>query len=294
MIKFVLTLDELSRIIHNPEVDYWYKAMAKVLPANNINTKNRVAGFIAQCAVESSDFNVREENLNYTKSALLRVFKRYFIDRDPDDYVRNPEKLANYVYQDEYRTARGALGNVNPGDGWKFRGRGLKQLTGRYNYQKFGNEQGLTAEETIDFIETKEGALSSAVWFWNNANCNHFADNKDIEGLSLAINGGRIGLSLRKRKWNKALDIIDESCTYDLDDPIANEVVIDKPTRILRLGCKGEDVYSLQIKLGMTPSSKNEAVFDRRTYQKVKQFQEENDLAIDGIAGPKTLAVLFN
>jgi putative chitinase len=322
MTEFILTKRELGKIIRNDEIDYWYDAMAKVLPANDINTKKRVAGFIAQCAVESGDFNTLEENLNYSVAALKRVFKRYFKDRDPEDYARNPEKLANYVYMDEFRTKRGALGNIHPGDGWKFRGRGLKQITGRSNYERFAKDHGLAdAEAAVEFIETKEGALSSAVWFWNKANCNRFADRGDIEGLSRAINGGTNGLSLRIKKWEKALEVIDENNTWPVPQEKPKEEDLEglaptvralrelqnrknkergpapdakKPTRILRIGSKGDDVYAMQIALGMTPSEAGKGVFGPKTHRAVKSFQRSNGLMVDGIAGPNTLDKLFS
>ena len=311
--EFVLTRNELAQIISNPDVNYWYDAMAKVLPANDINTKNRVAGFIAQCAVESGDFGTLEENLNYSVAAIKRVFRRYFKNRDPEDYARNPEKLANYVYMDEFRTKRGALGNTQPGDGWRFRGRGLKQLTGRSNYQKFADDHDLgTAEAAIEFIETKEGALTSAVWFWNKANCNRYADAGDIEGLSRAINGGTNGLKLRIQKWEKALDVIQTSATAPVPTDVeeddkpsglapAVEIIREqqskpkptKPTRMLRIGSKGDDVYVMQLALGMSPSEQGKGVFGPETHRAVKRFQRAEGLLVDGIAGPVTLTALF-
>jgi len=293
MTNFILTKHELSQIIDNDEIDYWYDAMSKVLPAAGINTKNRVAGFIAQAAVETGDFRTLEENLNYSESALNRVFKRYFRNRNAAEYARNPKKIANYVYMDEYRTKRGALGNVHEGDGWKFRGRGIKQLTGRTNYQRFANDHDMTVDEAIDFIETKEGALTSAIWFWNKTKCNKYADRGDIVGLSKAINGGTNGLAERKSKWAKALQVIN---VFD------SEVVDDAPTGTatpaletgkldvyLGIGDRGEQVKILQRRLNLT----DDGVFGPNTHRAVKRFQRVNRLAADGIAGPNTLAKLY-
>jgi len=304
MTDFILTKEELGKLIRNREIDYWHEAMAKVLPKVGINTKNRVAGFIAQCAVESGDFNVLEENLNYSEAALKRTFGRYFKDRDPKDYAGRPEKLANYVYMDKNRTKRGALGNVNEGDGWKFRGRGIMQITGRNNYEAFGHSVGMSAEEAVDYIETKEGALMSAVWFWNKANCNRFADRGDIEGLSKAINGGTIGLNKRKAKWELALEVIDESNTHYVPEevvemkpePAPAPAPAHKPEKkkgrtdvYLNAGDRGEEVKKMQRALGIPA----DGIFGPQTRRAVKRFQMANGLQVDGVAGPQTLTALY-
>lgn len=208
--KFDFTKEHLSELLGgNPTSDEWYSAMAEVLPKYEINTAERVAGFVAQCAHESGNFLRLEENLNYSAEALERVFGRYFGEgkRSAAEYARQPEKIANYIYMDEFRTARGALGNTEAGDGWRFRGRGLKQLTGRNNYTAFGRTIDLNAEDAAEYVATKQGALESACWFWDRAKCNDFADARDIEGMSKKINGGTIGLEDRVNRWNKALDL---------------------------------------------------------------------------------------
>jgi putative chitinase len=162
----------------NKEIAEWCKVLNSVLPKYEINNARRIAAFISQCAHESRDFTALEENLNYSQQALERVFPRYFGPgkRDAAEHARNPEKIANYVYMDEFRSKAGALGNTQPGDGWKFRGRGLKQLTGRNNYARFAKDYDMTADEAAEWIETKDGALASALWFWNTNNLNPVAD----------------------------------------------------------------------------------------------------------------------
>lgn len=207
--KFDFTADHLQQLLGgNPEAAEWYAAMSEILPKYEINTPERVAGFVAQCAHESGNFRRLEENLNYSEQALNGVFGRYFGEppkRNAAEYARNPEKIANYVYQDEFRSASGQLGNTEPGDGWKFRGRGLKQLTGRNNYAAFGKTVDMTADEAAEYVATKQGALESACWFWDRAKCNEFADNRDIVGMSKRINGGTIGLEDRQKRWDEAL-----------------------------------------------------------------------------------------
>lgn len=205
--KFDFTADHLSTLLGgNSDAPEWYAAMSEILPKYGIDTPERVAGFVAQCAHESANFKRLEENLNYSEQALLSVFGRYFGEapkRSAAEYARKPEMIANYVYQDEFRSSK--MGNVNEGDGWLFRGRGLKQLTGRDNYTRFGKTVGMTAEEAAEYVATKQGALESACWFWDHANCNQFADDRDIVGMSKKINGGTIGLEDRQRRWDEAL-----------------------------------------------------------------------------------------
>ena len=147
MSKFELTKEMLAAMIPgNSKVDMWYDAIVEIFPKYDINTPERMAGFIAQCAHESNNFKSLEENLNYSESALNRVFGRYFgksPKRNAKEYARNPEMIANYVYMDEFRKYK--MGNVKDGDGWLFRGRGLKQLTGRENYTKFGKTVNMSA-----------------------------------------------------------------------------------------------------------------------------------------------------
>jgi putative chitinase len=147
--QFNFTKEQLAAMIPgNPKVDQWYAALCDILPKYGITTERRIAHFISQCAHESNNFRSLEENLNYSKDALLKVFPRYFGDgkRNAADYARNPEKIANYVYMDEFRSKAGQMGNTQPGDGWRFRGRGLKQLTGRNIYTAFGKSVGMSAE----------------------------------------------------------------------------------------------------------------------------------------------------
>lgn len=210
--EFDFRVNHLKKMLgNNPDSHIWFIEMETMLPKYDIVTPERVIGFVTQCAHESGNFRVLEENLNYSADALNRVFSRYFGDppkRNAGEYARNPKKIANYVYMDEFRTKAGALGNIQPGDGWLFRGRGLKQLTGRNNYTAFGKTVNMSAEEAAEYVGTKKGALESACWFWNTNNCNAFADNRDVEGLTRRINGGTIGLKDRIFRWEQAIKLL--------------------------------------------------------------------------------------
>jgi putative chitinase len=249
----------------------------------------RIAGFIAQCAHESNEFKSLEENLNYSEKALNAVFGRYFGPgkRDAAEYARNPEKIANYVYQDEFRKSK--MGNVNPGDGWRFRGRGLKQLTGRNNYTAFGKTVGMTAEEAAEYVATEKGAIESACWFWGTAKCNDFADKGDIVGMSKRINGGTIGLEDRQRRWNEALKILGAPAPDPADFEESVEDIIDD-IGVLRKGSKGEGVKIMQKALGITADGD----FGPGTERALKAWQSANGLTADGIAGPATFAKLLD
>lgn len=273
----------------NRNVSAWYKAMEELFPKYDITTPNRIAGFIAQCAHESNNFNSLEENLNYSEDALLRVFSRYFGSgkRNAKEYARNPEKIANYVYMDEFRSKSGALGNTRPGDGWKFRGRGLKQLTGRNNYEAFGRSIDLTADEAAEYVATERGAIESACWFWKTNRLNAIADKGDIVAMTKKINGGTIGLEDRERRWKQALEILNgNSRPAPSSSP---KPVIKTNYRTLSVGDRGDDVAKMQEVLKINA----DGIFGPATKRAVKAFQQANGLVADGIAGPKTLTKLL-
>ena len=283
----MITLEQFSAMIQrckNPED--WYDAAVPMFEKYEINTTNRIAGFMAQCAHESADFTRLEENLNYSEKALNAVFGRYFGEgkRNAKEYARDPEKIANYVYQDEFRSKRGAMGNVNDGDGWRFRGRGIKQLTGRNNYTAFGKTIGMSAEEAVDYVATEKGALESACWFWKTNKLDKWADKGDNVGLTKKINGGTIGLDDRNRRWEEALAIL------------GGEVPVSKPAskstsvRTLRRGMNGDDVAKMQKAIGVTADGD----FGPGTLVAVKKWQKLNGLVADGIVGPATQAKMFS
>jgi len=166
---------------------------------------HRAAAFVAQTAHESGGFNFVKENLNYSAKGLVGTFKKYFPDEaTAKPYERNPEKIANRVYAN-----RMANGDEASGDGYRFCGRGLIQLTGRANYTKFAEDLGISIEETVAYLETPAGAVSSAGWFWDNNNLNQYCDKDDFVTLTKRINGGTIGLEDRKHHYHLALDLLE-------------------------------------------------------------------------------------
>ena len=288
---FDFTEDHLAKIIPgNNEVGDWYEALCDILPRYGITTERRVAHFLSQCAHESGNFKRLEENLNYSAKALRAVFGRYFGDapkRDADEYHRQPEMIANYVYMDEFRKYK--MGNTEEGDGWLFRGRGLKQLTGRENYTRFGKSVDMSAEEAAEYVATEKGAVESACWFWDANNLNDIADTDNVVKMTKKINGGKIGLEDRQERYTNAMEVLGMSAEMvaDDDDDDIEEIIDD--IGVLRKGSRGEGVKIMQEALGIGA----DGVFGPGTERALKEWQAANGLTADGVAGPATLGKLL-
>jgi putative chitinase len=165
---------------------------------------NRIAGFLAQIAHESGGFNFTKENLNYSAKGLMTTFKKYFPDETTAKrYERKPEMIANKVYANRMKN-----GDEASGDGYRFCGRGLIQLTGRDNYTKFAEALEMSIEDTVSYLETPNGAVASAGWFWDNNKLNQYCDSGDFVTLTKRINGGTIGLEDRKHHYEIALQML--------------------------------------------------------------------------------------
>lgn len=204
MSNSILTLTQLKQMVKNPHIDHWYEALDQLLPDYEINTPQRVAAFIAQCAHESADFVFIRENLNYRAATLIKVFPKYFHDEaTAAAYAGRPEKIANRVYAN-----RMGNGDEASGDGYRYCGRGLIQLTGKDNYTFFAGSMGIPVEEASEYLATFEGAAQSACWFWETNNLNRYADSGDIKGMTRVINGGYIGLENRISHYEHALHVM--------------------------------------------------------------------------------------
>jgi len=201
---FNFTKQQLKEMIpKNPYVDQWFEAISEILPEYEITTPQRVAAFIAQCAHESGGFVFLKENLNYKAASLRRVFPKYF----PDDaiaaqYAGKGEMIANRVYAN-----RMGNGPEESGDGFRYCGRGLIQLTGKNNYTFFAGSLDIPVEEASEYLQTFEGAVQSACFFWEQNKLNQWADAGDILTLTKRINGGTIGLEDRIKHYEHALHI---------------------------------------------------------------------------------------
>ena len=204
MSECILSLDQLKQMVKNPHINHWYEALEQLLPDYGIDTPLRVAHFIAQCAHESGNFVFIKENLNYKAASLRKVFPKYFpTDEMAAQYANKPERIANRVYAN-----RMGNGDEASGDGYRYCGRGLIQLTGKDNYTFFAGSLGISVEEASEYLATFEGAAQSACWFWEQNNLNRFADANDVRGLTKAINGGFIGLEDRIRHTEHALHVL--------------------------------------------------------------------------------------
>jgi putative chitinase len=203
-----LTLQQLKQLLpKNPYVEQWHNALAQLLPDYEINTSQRIAAFIAQCAHESGNFMVLKENLNYRAVTLRKIFPKYFPnDAIANEYANKPNKqeaIANLVYANR-------MGNGPPesGDGWRYAGKGLIQLTGKSNYTWFAESLQISVEDASEYLLTFEGAAQSACWFWETNNLNQWADKGDIVTLTKRINGGTIGLEDRIKHYEHALHVL--------------------------------------------------------------------------------------
>ena len=203
-----LTKQQLKELLpKNPYIDHWYDALSILLPDYEINTPKRIAAFIAQCAHESGGFLVLKENLNYKAASLRKLFGKYFPNDDiANEYASKPNKqaaIANRIY-----ASRMGNGDEASGDGYKYCGRGLIQLTGKSNYQAFADSLEISPEEASEYLATFEGAAQSACWFWETNNLNQYADKGDILTMTKRINGGTIGLEDRIKHYEHALHVL--------------------------------------------------------------------------------------
>ena len=204
--EFNFTPSKLQECLsRNQEIDAWYPLLAATLPQFGITSIQRVAAFLAQCAHESMDFTVVHENLNYKAETLGRVWPRLFPADVAQQYAHNPEAIANRAYG-------GRMGNgpEESGDGYRFRGRGIVQITGKDNYRQCSHDlyQNDSLLENPDWFETKEGALWSACWFWHKNNLNPLADQEDLESMTKCINGGTLGMAERINNYNNFCNIL--------------------------------------------------------------------------------------
>ena len=214
----MLTESQLKQMIPgNKHVSYWHNALEQLLPDYDINTPQRIAAFIAQCAHESGNFTTLKENLNYRPATLCKLFPKYFpTDELAEEYCRKSNKqeaIANRIYANRMGNSS-EFDTADPPSKWI--GRGLIQLTGRQNYQNFADSievdgRPLNINEVPEYLATFEGAAQSACWFWETNKLNTWADAGNIKELTRRINGGFIGLEDRIKHYNHALSVMQGS-----------------------------------------------------------------------------------
>jgi putative chitinase len=199
--------------------DKWLDAVVQTCQEFEINTLERVAAFIAQTAHESGGYTMLTENLNYKAATLAACWPNRFAVLGPDkkpikdnsklvptavanSIAGKPELIANMVY-----SSRMGNGPAESGEGWKYRGRGLKQLTGKDNYTRCGQALGVDFVGNPDLLLEPLYAARSAGWFWKSNNLSKFADVEDLEGMTKKINGGLIGIADRKARYEKVKSV---------------------------------------------------------------------------------------
>lgn len=203
--------DVLLKIVDQATADKWADSLQATCDRFEINTPERIAGFVAQCAHESGMFKSVSEGLNYKVEALKALFGRHRIsEEDCNKYGRIDGKqqadqagIANAIYGGEF--GKKNLGNTEYGDGYAYRGRGLIQLTGKANYKRAGDSLGVDLVGNPDLVATPEYAALTAGWFWSANNLNALADAKDLLGMTKKVNGGTIGIEHRTELYNKLI-----------------------------------------------------------------------------------------
>ena len=197
----------------------WLPFVQQACDRYQINTRNQEAAFIAQCAHESGGFTMLEENLNYSAATMSVVWPKRFAELGPDGKPkkdkgknipnkfalalhRKPEMIANVVYAN-----RMGNGPTESGDGWRHRGMGLKQLTGKDNQKRCGDALGVDFIKNPELLLTPKYAALSAAWFWSVNKCGPLAESGDFKALTVKINGGTIGLEDRERRYRAVLAV---------------------------------------------------------------------------------------
>ena len=204
---FTLTADKLQQCLpNNKEIDQWVPILTQYFEKYEINTVQRAAAFLAQCGHESMDFTVTHENLNYSAQALQSVFSKYFNNVDvANEYARQPEKIANRVYAN-----RMGNGDEASGDGWKFCGKGILQITGHDNVM-ICSEFAFDDKRLVDdpsWLQTPEGCIVSACWFWITRKLNDLADQDNNKEITYKVNGGYIGLDDRNSRYENCKSVL--------------------------------------------------------------------------------------
>lgn len=198
----LVTRELLCTVTTHELADKWVNALNETCEEFAIDTPFRIAGFVSNVAHESAGFKFVSENLNYSAASLMRVWSSRFPTLEiAQRYAMNPEKIANRAYAD-----RMGNGDEASGDGWKYRGRGLIQLTGKNNYVAYSLACDNEALQKPDIVAEPKYAAESAGWFWNVNKLNTLADAQDVQGMCRRINGGYNGLDDRQMKYSKLME----------------------------------------------------------------------------------------
>lgn len=205
----MVTIEELLDIVPNTPrktLEKFLSPLNQTMEEYMVRSPTRQAMFLAQWAHESAGFTRLRENLNYSAEGLLKTFRKYFTDQEAKDYARKPEKIANRVYAN-----RMGNGPEDSGDGWKYRGGGIPQLTGKDNYRACGQALGLDLITYPETLEKPLPACQAAGWFWKANGLNEIADCAGEDAFFLItkkINGGLNGIDDRLEFWDRAKEVL--------------------------------------------------------------------------------------
>jgi len=203
----LVTTQMLCTITTQELADKWVVALNETCERFAIDSPYRIAGFLSNTAHESAGFKTVIEGLNYSVAGLMRTWPQRFPTVEiAQRYAMQPEKIANRAYADR-------MGNRDEasGDGWKYRGRGLIQLTGKNNYVAYSLACDNEALQKPEIVEQSKYAAESSGWFWNVNRLNTLADAQDIQGMCRRINGGLNGLDDRQMKYAKIMDYFNQA-----------------------------------------------------------------------------------
>jgi putative chitinase len=280
-------IDTIKRIAPNAK-DNYLEAIRRGEPLfeeHGITTPLRMAHFLAQALHETGGFRILRENMNYSAQRLVEIFgvHRHSAKITPSEAVGlagNQEAIAERVYGLGNPRMASMLGNTQPGDGFRYRGNGVLQTTGRGNHRRMGEACGIDFEGNPDLVTAPEHALEPALHEWTEGALNSFADKNDIRTITRRINGGFNGLAEREAWFNKLWPLL-----RDNSHPEEPWEASDEDDRVRWLQKALND-------LGADPKLDVDGRYGLATRRAVKDFQAAEGLAVDGIAGPVTKAAI--
>lgn len=216
-----ITRDEMAQAMPIAQmagrIDQWYAPLTEAMGRHAIDNAARTAAFLANVAEETNELQAKVENLNYSGDRLAFIFPSLFAnnpDKAHDLCAAGPEAVANYIYDDANRPHTAALGNTLPGDGWKYRGRGPMQFTGKDNYVRFFRAAGLPDDTDPDRLLEPTLGAESAAWIWERDGCNTLADMGRFYACVLRMNGGDTNLKTRLKYYQAFLNAMGEPSFY--------------------------------------------------------------------------------
>jgi putative chitinase len=199
----LISVEALNTLIGPDLALDWFDPLNAAAEGYEIDTPERISAWLGQLMQESAKFRVLEENLNYSSDALMRVFSKYFTPAEAMSFAHRPQDIANRVYAN-----RLGNGDTTSGDGWRYRGRGLIQITGKQNYQAVSKAFNYDFTQDPNAMLEMTWAALSAAWYWSEHGCNDLADAKDYKGITLKVNGGTNGLQNRIAYTQQAASVL--------------------------------------------------------------------------------------